>query len=667
MPLLDAALAWAGRGFRVFPLSPGTKIPPKGFAWKAEATRDPAKLTAWWSQYPNCNIGVATGDGLVVVDVDAHKPGALGALLALDLPDDTLTVKTPGGGFHLYYLGDDVANSANKLGPGIDVRGAGGYVVAPGSFFADSDGAKGYTGHYQIQHDTPAVVAPPHLILMAGSPRERQDGGPVSVDDPMDIDYATRYLQNEAPLSIEGQGGNDTAFRVAARLIEIGVSAETMIDLLAEHWNPRCAPPWARDDLVGFAQHAELYAQNRQGSGGAAVVAEAFSAAVPLELAAPAGALSKMEWVFSQTTLPRPEDIKPLPWLAYKMLLRNQAAVLAGPGGAGKSALSLTLAVAGAAGRTFAKYSCAAPFRTVFYDLEDTRETMAGRVYAACATHGLDPEEAQRNLLLWPGEDLGLRIMDRNHMPKVDALNDLVRLTKANGFDALVLGPLSSLHAEDENDNVGMGEVMRLLNQMARAAGVAVLTIAHTAKGQHEAGDSGAIRGAGNITQAVRMASTVYAASKDDADQFGLGPDWRSKYLRVDDAKANLSPLDSAPVWLERVPFMLPQGVDSYSLRVMEASQAKAGEADLIAGIIGNYMRESATMHLASYDAAKVLAERDVYFREKLPATGNLHNLRALIEARLTDPVTVPGLGVVSIKTQTKPGDTAARRYVVLD
>ena len=72
-------------------------------------------------------------------------------------------------------------------------------------------------------------------------------------------------------------------------------------------------------------------------------------------------------------------------------------------------------------------------------------------------------------------------------------------------------------------------------------------------------------------------------------------------------------------------------------------------------------------LNIASYDAAKVLAERDVYFREKLPATGNLHNLRALIEARLTDPVTVPGLGAVSIKTQTKPGDTAARRYVVLD
>ena len=48
MSLLEAALAWAGRGYRVFPLAPGTKIPPKGFAWKAEATTDPARLAKFW-------------------------------------------------------------------------------------------------------------------------------------------------------------------------------------------------------------------------------------------------------------------------------------------------------------------------------------------------------------------------------------------------------------------------------------------------------------------------------------------------------------------------------------------------------------------------------------------------------------------------------------------
>lgn len=338
MSLLAAALAWASRGFRVFPLAPGTKIPPRGLAWKAEATTDPERIGVWWAVDPDCNVGVATGGGLVVVDVDTRVPGALGALMALDLPDDTLTVATPGGGFHLYYQGDDVANSAGKLGRGIDVRGAGGYVVAPGSYFADSDGAKGYKGSYSLRHDAPALLAPPHLILMAGAPRAKEDGGPVSVDDPRDIDYAIRYLQTEAPLSIEGRGGNDTAYRVAARMIEIGVSAETMTDLLAEHWNERCEPPWSRDELVAFAAHAETYAQTRQGSGGVAAAAEAFSGAVPLDATPEGAASSRFFDGRALFNLPYPN------WLVEDVIPDRGVGLLAGQSRAGKSLLALRLA-----------------------------------------------------------------------------------------------------------------------------------------------------------------------------------------------------------------------------------------------------------------------------------------------------------------------------------
>lgn len=476
MPLLDAALAWAGRGFRVFPLSPGTKIPPKGFAWKAEATRDPTKLTAWWTDYPNCNIGVATGDGLVVVDVDAHKPGALGALLALDLPDDTLTVKTPGGGFHLYYLGDDVANSANKLGPGIDVRGVGGYVVAPGSFFADSDGAKGYTGHYQIQHDTPAAAAPPHLILMAGSPREKQDGGPVSVDDPMDIDYATRYLQNEAPLSIEGQGGNDTAFRVAARLIEIGVSAETMIDLLAEHWNPRCEPPWARDDLVGFAQHAELYAQNRQGSGGAAVVAEAFSAAVPLDEQEP-------EAVAPRDPLLEGADLLDAPfpdWLIEDIIPEQGLGLLAGQSRVGKSLMALRLARAVMTGEPFCERQIV---------------KTGGVLYLAAEAEGTLPDRYRAVLgaKFTPGDLRGRRLPFLSNAISfrgLEAMSGALRLGAARmqkRFDVplrlvIVDTAAAAFPLANENEQGEVNNLMLSLLTLTKAAGVAVVLVHHFGK-----------------------------------------------------------------------------------------------------------------------------------------------------------------------------------------
>ena len=48
----------------------------------------------------------------------------------------TYTVKTPTGGLHLYYTapdGPEIRNSAGKIGPLIDVRAGGGYVLAAGS------------------------------------------------------------------------------------------------------------------------------------------------------------------------------------------------------------------------------------------------------------------------------------------------------------------------------------------------------------------------------------------------------------------------------------------------------------------------------------------------------------------------------------------------------
>lgn len=130
----EAALLLAGvERFKVFPLVPNNKEPAVK-AWRSAATRSLTQIAKWW-QYKPWNIGVATGRGSNLVVVDLDGPDAIQWSKDTKLPR-TRFVRT-GKGCHLYYLypeGDfDIRNSASKLADFVDIRGNGGYVVAPPS------------------------------------------------------------------------------------------------------------------------------------------------------------------------------------------------------------------------------------------------------------------------------------------------------------------------------------------------------------------------------------------------------------------------------------------------------------------------------------------------------------------------------------------------------
>jgi hypothetical protein len=153
-----AALDLAHRGLAVFPLRhiirrddgggficscgsancrrdagkhPHPNLAPSGFK---NATTDIAKVEWWWDAVPDANIGIATGE-IVVIDVDPRHGGdETFQQIEPKLPL-TWRVQTGGGGQHLYFHAGnhEIKNSAGKIGPGIDVRGTGGYVVGVGS------------------------------------------------------------------------------------------------------------------------------------------------------------------------------------------------------------------------------------------------------------------------------------------------------------------------------------------------------------------------------------------------------------------------------------------------------------------------------------------------------------------------------------------------------
>lgn len=131
---LEAAETYAGRGLRVFPVQAGGKRPLLD-SWPDRATTDTATLQGWWRQWPNANLAIATGErsGVVVIDIDV-KSGVNGFASLAGVELSGPQVQTPSGGLH-YYLAHPGKHTPNKAGvrPGIDIRGDGGYVVAPPS------------------------------------------------------------------------------------------------------------------------------------------------------------------------------------------------------------------------------------------------------------------------------------------------------------------------------------------------------------------------------------------------------------------------------------------------------------------------------------------------------------------------------------------------------
>jgi hypothetical protein len=138
---LDAALDYAAtRGWPLFPCTV-RKVPLiKAFA--ENATTNTVQLFGWWERWPDALIGLPTGrrSGLVVLDIDVKEPRAYGldalADLALAILPETPMSHTRSGGLHLYFAchsAVEIRNSIGKggLGPGLDVRGTGGFVVLP--------------------------------------------------------------------------------------------------------------------------------------------------------------------------------------------------------------------------------------------------------------------------------------------------------------------------------------------------------------------------------------------------------------------------------------------------------------------------------------------------------------------------------------------------------
>jgi Bifunctional DNA primase/polymerase, N-terminal/Primase C terminal 1 (PriCT-1) len=253
--LISAALGLAERGFRVFPCMPRGKEPAvvKG---SLAATTDQNVIKGWWRGNSACNIGLATGagSGVFVVDVDGANAEAMLRELqerhgALPATVEAITAR----GRHLYFRwldGVEVRNSAGRIAAGIDVRGEGGYVLAPPSVHPSGR-------RYCWSVDSAdSFAAAPKWLLEALVPR-----GPATVT----ATPATSWRDIVRDEVTEGRR-NDTLARFAGHLLRRWVDPLVTLEFLLT-WNAmRCRPPLDESEVFTIVNSIAGRELKRRGS-----------------------------------------------------------------------------------------------------------------------------------------------------------------------------------------------------------------------------------------------------------------------------------------------------------------------------------------------------------------------------------------------------------------
>lgn len=548
MTPFESAQSLARRGLRTFRLKRGTKNHFIDKDWVSSASSDPADI-----HRGDYNIGVLA-DGHVILDVDAHK-GGLESLqsFAATLPP-TFTVRTPNGGLHLYYrapAGAEFSGSVEVLAKGIDVRAHHNYVVGPGSIFEDR--------FYVVESDAPIAPVPTWLTEKLTAARQRNADAPKAVgelDTPAAIESARKYLQFSAPEAVEGCGGDNTTYKVACAVLDRGVTPETALELMLEHWNDRCAPPWEPDDLGRKVQNA---VEHRQAAIGRDNPAAGF---VPIELPDHIkDPFASRVWRYDDTA----ESVAAIPrraWIVPGQLIRENITILAAPGATAKSTWSLQMAIAVATGDgRLIGAEVTERTEVLIINNEDPLDEMRRRLAAACKHYEIDFEAIRHKIHLFSGHGnkfkLARRGNGRQQIVVGELLPFLIKYVKENNIGVTVFDPLVSVHESNENDNTEMQRVMDILVSVVAETKAAGLGIHHTSKPDRAASDGyagnvNAVRGASAIKDASRITLTAFGMSQKDAERYGIPDNIRHRYVRFDGAKENLTLTGPEPRWFEK-------------------------------------------------------------------------------------------------------------------
>ncbi len=462
--MVDEALRLAMLGYRVFPLGAKTKVPLAGSHGVRQATREPGTIRAWWAERPDANIGLACGEGLLALDVDPGAIEAFGAEEVAALELDWIgkpRSRTPRGGFHLFMRepeGVILRNSAGKIGTGLDIKCAGGYIVAPPSRVVDPareiDGAYEWIEPLACAPDAlptaPAWLAP--ALLGAHTIAPARNG---TVGDAIP----------------EGRR-NDALASIAGHLRRIGLDDRAIAAALHAVNRERCKPSLDEREVERIAASIARYEPQVD------LVAEAVSG---VDLSA------------FLTVPPAPPDdpLEPAPLSVGELigaypalrppvihgLLREGETmnVIAAPK-TGKSWLTLDLAIAVATGRQWLGTYPTEAGEVLIIDNELHRETSAHRIPKVAEARGVAMRQLNNRISI---DNL------RGRLRCINTLAPYFEALEPGRFKVIVLDAFYRFMPAggDENDNGTMANIYNRIDAFADRLGCCFVLIHHSTKG----------------------------------------------------------------------------------------------------------------------------------------------------------------------------------------
>ena len=493
--LVDAAIEYARMGWRVFPCHPTGHQPlvERGFY---AATCDEKAIEAWWIRWPGAAIGLRTGkeSGVFAVDVDPRHGGdeCLAQLEGEhgELPG-SVESQTGGGGRHvlLTWPGRPVPCSTGKIGPGIDVKGDGGYIILPPSDHASGQLYCWLMGHEPGSHEI--ADAPSWLLDMIESfEAPSATGASFSTTDDDEIPEGYR---------------NKTLTSQAGHMRQVGMTVEEIAPALHAINSRRCRPPLDDREVDGIARSIARYDPDTS--------RQARAECWPERYLGGGGPTPEVGPVLTCLADVQPSKVE---WLWPRRMAIGKITMLAGDPGLGKSFCSIDIAARVSAGAPWPDLPDARqqPGGVIILSAEDALDdTIRPRLDAARA----DPSrvcalEAIRELDPMTGKPRHRGL----HLDK-DIANLEWALEQVPDCRLVVIDPISSYMGDaNSHNNAEVRGLLAPLSELATRRRVAVLCISHLNKG---AGDA-MYRVMGSLAF-VAAARAGYAVLKDAKDDMG--------------------------------------------------------------------------------------------------------------------------------------------------